>query len=498
MKETNLVLNIDTTKRHAKRLLKVLRNDTTFKLPESFKLSHSQEILSKALGFNNWHELNEAFKAQQNNHDDVNHCPILNTPSSEDDMDIIKNKVIKKLKLSDKDTFIYSLSENDKEHIMTISLEQVFSQYDLLPFLFCYVIFNHDRLKAFFHENFFIHYEKNYHSSPYQIGFKQHNPQMLDNIANAMVELFEIAQEKNDNHQRQFNFSKIEQFYWHSEEQVQQFRLKHSISPPFYRGIAENAKELCIYYLNRSFLYQLDAYELTTIITKLAGEDARILIEPLMDAIFYMSDAHEIVLKIDVIREYLVLDNLIKLYKTRRDFPTPLRQGLKTYLMSLPGFQETAPKQNDTVVIHHGEMHLKLVRAINSLVKIEQEDVPILKTQWWEFIQADSNVSLPNYAKDIKVASRNYFKDTAYVNELWFEDVFDIRGHRDSKSFDRRLGFLFATGKNVYMSDLVKSLYDLSLNSYEIQLVQEFIFAYPRIKKISEKLQQVYLENRES
>lgn len=52
-------------------------------------------------------------------------------------------------------------------------------------------------------------------------------------------------------------------------------------------------------------------------------------------------------------KELLSLDNIIKFYKTRRDFPTHIRQSLKNYLDSLKGYSESAPKQNDDVLAQH-------------------------------------------------------------------------------------------------------------------------------------------------
>lgn len=47
---------------------------------------------------------------------------------------------------------------------------------------------------------------------------------------------------------------------------------------------------------------------------------------------------------------YASLDNLIKIYKTRRDFPTELRAKILDYLKSLALFHETAPKQTETTI----------------------------------------------------------------------------------------------------------------------------------------------------
>lgn len=91
------------------------------------------------------------------------------------------------------------------------------------------------------------------------------------------------------------------------------------------------------------------------------------LISAIMMALVYMRDAKELLLDVDQIREYLILDNIIKLYKTRRDFPNHIRAALRAYLVSLPGFQESAPKQNDTVMEQHGYLQMQFTKLLGSL-----------------------------------------------------------------------------------------------------------------------------------
>lgn len=91
------------------------------------------------------------------------------------------------------------------------------------------------------------------------------------------------------------------------------------------------------------------------------------LISAIMMALTYMRDQKEILLDAAAIREYLILDNIIKLYKTRRDFPKHIRDALKGYLVSLPGFQESAPKQNDTVAEQHGYLQMQFTKLLGSL-----------------------------------------------------------------------------------------------------------------------------------
>lgn len=91
------------------------------------------------------------------------------------------------------------------------------------------------------------------------------------------------------------------------------------------------------------------------------------LISAIMMALVYMRDAGDLLLDVDAIREYLILDNIIKLYKTRRDFPIHIRAALRAYLVSLPGFQESAPKQNDTVLEQHGYLQMQFTKILGSL-----------------------------------------------------------------------------------------------------------------------------------
>lgn len=107
------------------------------------------------------------------------------------------------------------------------------------------------------------------------------------------------------------------------------------------------------------------------------------LISSVMTALIYMRDLNEIILDVEYIREYLILDNLIKLYKNRRDFPDKIRASLRNYLLSLPGFQESAPKQNDTVMEQHGYLQVQFVSVINKLKKIEDNNFIIADQSWF-------------------------------------------------------------------------------------------------------------------
>lgn len=63
-------ISIDTIKRHSKRLHKVLQSEGI--ITQEFKLTAIQEIFSKALGCNNWFELNEILKQKTEEKSQIN------------------------------------------------------------------------------------------------------------------------------------------------------------------------------------------------------------------------------------------------------------------------------------------------------------------------------------------------------------------------------------------------------------------------------------------
>ena len=90
------------------------------------------------------------------------------------------------------------------------------------------------------------------------------------------------------------------------------------------------------------------------------------LISAIMMALVFLRDNKEILLDVDNIREYLILETIIKLNK-RKDLPTHIRDAIRGYLVSLPGFVENAPKQNETVLEQHGYLQMQFTKLLVSL-----------------------------------------------------------------------------------------------------------------------------------
>jgi len=90
------------------------------------------------------------------------------------------------------------------------------------------------------------------------------------------------------------------------------------------------------------------------------------LISNIMPALIYMRDQGEILLGVDTIREHLMLDNILKLHENKRavPFPAHIVEGIKAYLVSLPGFKLNAEKQSDHVYEHHGYLQMQFTHIL--------------------------------------------------------------------------------------------------------------------------------------
>lgn len=92
------------------------------------------------------------------------------------------------------------------------------------------------------------------------------------------------------------------------------------------------------------------------------------LISAIMMPLTYMRDNKEILLTFETINNFLILENIISLYKTRRDFPTHICSVLRAYLVSLPEFDIEASKQNDKTIEQHGYLQMIFAKILLSLM----------------------------------------------------------------------------------------------------------------------------------
>lgn len=150
------------------------------------------------------------------------------------------------------------------------------------------------------------------------------------------------------------------------------------------------------------------------------------LLISVLKALIHMRDNKELVLDAETIREYMILDNILKLYKTRRDFPDSIRRDLRAYLTSLPGFQESAPKQNDTVLEQHGYLQMQFLGALNRLKDIESNNFIIADNDWFIYDTKERIVST-SMGKEKQTTTETYqiftinplLRDFDFIEDSW-------------------------------------------------------------------------------
>ena len=91
------------------------------------------------------------------------------------------------------------------------------------------------------------------------------------------------------------------------------------------------------------------------------------LISAIIMALVYMRDNEHFDLNFSSLHEYLSLDKIIDLYKTRTDFPIHIKNALKGYLFSLPAFKEGSIRQTETVLDQHGFLQMQFTRILGFL-----------------------------------------------------------------------------------------------------------------------------------
>lgn len=90
------------------------------------------------------------------------------------------------------------------------------------------------------------------------------------------------------------------------------------------------------------------------------------LISGVMFALVFMRENEGLLLDVDQIRDYLILENIQKLAK-RRDLPPNILASIRAYLRSLPGYMENSAKQSETVLDQHGYLQMQFTRILGSL-----------------------------------------------------------------------------------------------------------------------------------
>ena len=203
----------------------------------------------------------------------------------------------------------------------------------------------------------------------------------------------------------------------------------------------------------------------------------------------------------DFIKEYLLsLDNIIKLFKTRRDFPNEIREQLQSYLKSLPGFQESAPKQNDNCYDYYKEF----VNNFNFIEHFNDENLYIdidlliklinrLDKNIFENLCKKINDKIPNFntkIEDIEVfKNEDVEKEKNLISlELFSQEVF--------AKFKKEHG----TSNNDVLKDFIRknaniSVYNktLALASTFLENIAQLYETFPHFKEVIEHIENLMI-----
>lgn len=225
---------------------------------------------------------------------------------------------------------------------------------------------------------------------------------------------------------------------------------------------------------------------------------ANILLSCVLDFLVYMRDQKELEINADNIREYLILDNIKKIYKTRRDFPNHIRSSLRAYLISIPGFQEGAPKQNDTVIEQHGFLQSQFTGALKILKKIEKNDFLIADKRWFvcttelkDGLEDNRDISEYINLYNIKLSLNPTLESFDFIEDSWLL----------MPEFTKWINYLYKKGnlKNIRVTDLLIYMNTIvSPRRYEEMntLLKSILEKYSTCSKMSEEFSNTISNNK--
>lgn len=152
-----------------------------------------------------------------------------------------------------------------------------------------------------------------------------------------------------------------------------------------------------------SFLKSLSSAQILKIISSLISSTntenlfwinrALNLMETVLLVLNYLRDQKEIEMSIEIIKEYLNIDILLKLHK-RKDFPKEITTKIKNYLFILPGFEENVFKQQVSVLENHGYLNMQFIPILNKLELVENNNLIIADKSWFIMNSTNSYLSL--------------------------------------------------------------------------------------------------------
>lgn len=106
------------------------------------------------------------------------------------------------------------------------------------------------------------------------------------------------------------------------------------------------------------------------------------LMHAVLKILYNFKEDNSIILNVQAIETYLVLENLIKSSQnTKLHYST--RDAIRLYLRSMPDFQDILSQQNRTVKEQHIYLQMQLSPPLKMLSKIEKDDFIIADKSWF-------------------------------------------------------------------------------------------------------------------
>lgn len=128
-------------------------------------------------------------------------------------------------------------------------------------------------------------------------------------------------------------------------------------------------------------------------------ERAAVLMESIMGLLTFRREHHKNLIDVNAIRDMLILNNMYQAYNnakgiTDKDNPAYLEdwviQSLKGYLVSLPGFDESKPfeEQPDTINEQHGYLQMQFTKLLGSLADMYGYifDTQLSEINFWDVV----------------------------------------------------------------------------------------------------------------
>lgn len=133
----------------------------------------------------------------------------------------------------------------------------------------------------------------------------------------------------------------------------------------------------------------------------------------------HLQEQQIILLDSNMFAECTKLEYMISLYKNRHqhgyNFPNSVLSALRSYLMSIPGYEQGETEQKPEVLDYHNYIYFKLLPIIEKVADIEKYNPIIINPRWYHAIYSQ------NPSNKLNEESKDYF--TIRLQENTIENI---------------------------------------------------------------------------